>query len=703
MGRGVPWPIYPQNFYLHQIRGCMTRFLLLSLVFLAVSAQTSPLASVQAELRAITAEVDEVQAHNVRLKTRSRLPDWVMVAVGKVEAAAKAALAESQLIVIAGPPKPPPPVGSLPATPQFYVRTDGHDTNCNGTANASSASAPNCAWLTINYACDTLTAGDTGRVQAGTYVETASCSVSGTSGNTVTLVADGAVTTCGMGFSGQSYVRVIGFTMNGATGGCTQTNPRISITGTNTGLEFWNNTLTNTNASSGNSAFDMGAADRCHACIIVGGSVTDVTINGYGIEIAGNDILMAYVAFDEVAYIGVASSGSRMRFLNLKFTDMRSYLGSHPDFFYPQGGNDFGYSYNLIESTYGIGSATEGHNKTVHYENDTPGGVAWTDNIHRLNVSSTMGSGHYSFYSGFGTSASTIDRFRSYHETVYKGSQAQDQGDSQYANCGNFSTQYGVISASIFNNIYVQCWTEAARTGTVYGWAVGYSNPPYYDATITHNYNAMYDTRGNIGANGNGDANGQTNVDPSFTNAGTNDLSLQSGSALRGDGGKLTTAVGAGSSSTSLTVTSGDGSMFVGSNAANLTQYSGALVPGDFITVDAATAQIASISGDVITLVSAISWDNGDPVYFGSSATIDPGAYPYKASYALSATYAGSGTITITPNDASLVRFVVCYESGAPYAVDNSSPYTCATPAGTFSATVYPKYASATLGVAATP
>jgi hypothetical protein len=95
----------------------MTRFLLLAAVFLAVSAQTSPLASVQAELRAITAEVDEVQAHNLRLKTRSRLPDWVMVAVGKVEAAAKAALAESQLIVIAGPAKPPPPVTATSCTP----------------------------------------------------------------------------------------------------------------------------------------------------------------------------------------------------------------------------------------------------------------------------------------------------------------------------------------------------------------------------------------------------------------------------------------------------------------------------------------------------------------------------------------------------------------------------------------------------------
>src|SRR5262249_23518690 len=114
--------------------------------------------------------------------------------------------------------------------------------------------------------------------------------------------------------------------------------------------------------------------------------------------------------------------------------------------------------------------------------------------------------------------------------------------------------------------------------------------------------------------------------------------------------------------------------------------------------------QVVSVSGDVLTLASPISWNNGDPVYYGNSSTIDIGAYPYKAGgYTLSATYSTSGgNATITPNDASLVRFVVCYNDNVPYSVLNTSPYTCSVPTGTFSARVYPRYASQTLGVTAT-
>ena len=38
----------------------------------------------------------------------------------------------------------------------YYVRGDGHDTNCNGTADDAAAAAPNCAWLTIAHAADTV-------------------------------------------------------------------------------------------------------------------------------------------------------------------------------------------------------------------------------------------------------------------------------------------------------------------------------------------------------------------------------------------------------------------------------------------------------------------------------------------------------------------------------------------------------------------
>ena len=61
----------------------------------------------------------------------------------------------------------PPTFGTCPgsgnrtkllANTTFYVRSDGNDTTCNGTANASAASAPNCAKLTWNNLYSTVAA-----------------------------------------------------------------------------------------------------------------------------------------------------------------------------------------------------------------------------------------------------------------------------------------------------------------------------------------------------------------------------------------------------------------------------------------------------------------------------------------------------------------------------------------------------------------
>src|ERR1041385_2574202 len=98
--------------------------------------------------------------------------------------------------------------GSKAYAATYYVRTDGNNTN-NGLTNSSGG-----AWKTIDWGADHAAAGDTVRVQAGTYVETATPGVSGTLGNTVNLVADGTVTICGMSFNAKSYIRVIGLTMN---------------------------------------------------------------------------------------------------------------------------------------------------------------------------------------------------------------------------------------------------------------------------------------------------------------------------------------------------------------------------------------------------------------------------------------------------------------------------------------------------------
>ena len=126
---------------------------------------------------------------------------------------------------------------------------------------------------------------------------------------------------------------------------------------------------------------------------------------------------------------------------------------------------------------------------------------------------------------------------------------------------------------------------------------------------------------------------------------------------------------------------------------------------GDTITVGTDEVTISAISGDTITVTKPFTWANGDPVYFGTDTTPDIGAYPYKSGgYSLSGAYSlNNGTVTVTPDDASLVRWVVVYEDGIPVGVANSSPYSISGVGnGTLDVRIYPRYASSTLYVKAT-
>ncbi len=119
------------------------------------------------------------------------------------------------------------------------------------------------------------------------------------------------------------------------------------------------------------------------------------------------------------------------------------------------------------------------------------------------------------------------------------------------------------------------------------------------------------------------------------------DWHLAPGSAAIGAGGSLTTATGSGANSTSLTVVDAyyfqDGWGFP--NGTGLGQVS-----PDWIRIGASTTvQISSINyvTGVITLVSPVSWSNGDPVYLYKNSTgtqvlfglkPDIGAFPFTSS-----------------------------------------------------------------------
>lgn len=569
------------------------------------------------------------------------------------------------------------------APPTYYVRTDGNNANT-GLANTAGG-----AWRTIDYAADHVTAGDLVRVQAGTYVEVATPGVNGTLGSPITLLADGVVTTCGFSFVAKSYIRVIGFTIDPSTGGCSSS-VGILGSGANTGLEFWNNAIANTGANNG-IAFDGGAGSpvTCDKCIILGGSLDTIgTGSQTAIRLSGDDDFVGYVNFTTIKYLGVGPAGARGRFVNLNFSGLVQVGASHPDFFYIAT-DAKGFSNNLMESIYGIGTITSTDNKFFHAQNESA--AAWNDDVWRQNVAYNMGSGFFSLYD----TTNALTNWRFYGNTIVNCDRANNS--APFDNCGNISAQGGHgVSASIFNNILYQAWADVVTTNII-GW--GESGSP----TVTKNYNLAFDPQGSVTFTTpwTSQVNPQSNVDPSFVNAAS-DFTLQSGSGARGVGGPLTTATSC--SGTTLNVATNTGSFFIGSNAANLTQYGGALVPGDVITVNATNYTVSSVAASALTLTASITCSNGDAIYYGSSATIDIGAYPYKSGgYTLSATYATvGGTVTITPNDTSLVRFIVAYSDGVPYAVMNASPYTCSTAWGTFSAKAYPMYAGTTQSVAAT-
>src|SRR5688572_26554748 len=120
----------------------------------------------------------------------------------------------------------------------FYVRLDGNNSNT-GLTNDSGG-----AWRTIDYAADQVTPGDTVRVQPGTYGESVTPTISGTLGAPITFVADGTVTFCSMMLSnGDNYLRFIGFTIDTNAGSCVKANRAVGLAGTQTGIEFWNNTI----------------------------------------------------------------------------------------------------------------------------------------------------------------------------------------------------------------------------------------------------------------------------------------------------------------------------------------------------------------------------------------------------------------------------------------------------------------------------
>jgi hypothetical protein len=101
----------------------------------------------------------------------------------------------------------------------YYIRTDGNNTSCNGLANASAASAPNCSFRTIQKGIDTATSpGDTINIQAGNYDEILTTKASGESGKYITMASFGGYARVLYIGVEHSYLILDGFEVTGNSG-----------------------------------------------------------------------------------------------------------------------------------------------------------------------------------------------------------------------------------------------------------------------------------------------------------------------------------------------------------------------------------------------------------------------------------------------------------------------------------------------------
>lgn len=559
----------------------------------------------------------------------------------------------------------------------YYVRTDGNNGNA-GTANTAGG-----AWLTIDYAADTVSPGDTVRVQAGTYAATVSPGVSGTNGNVITFVADGTVTTCAWTISGRSYLRVIGFTVDTDTGVCSMVNGAVTFTGANTYIELWHNTLTNAVEN----GVRCGTGCTLSNSLIIGNTVSSMGIGNYsgsGMSFQGSHNIIAANTITNVDPDGFVAMGTYNRFLNNYLYAMREDGAGHPDVF-QVGSSASGWSYNLYESTLqlGIGDASEEHS-TQFSNAQSCGGTCpdFTNNILRRNIWHNVSTGTVGINQA---TSGDITHTRYYHNTtadacVTAGSATTRYGIAWYGT--------GVSDGFIHNNIEYESWGDSATSSLeVY----------YVEGGLTLDYNLAYDPDGSVtfASVWTNQAHEQSNVNPQFVNFAGDNFALNVASGAIGAGGPLTTTSGGGTGTTFSVATNG-GYFFVADDSDDIPQYGGVLAPGDTLLVNSDQVTVVSISGDSITVSETFTWANGESVYWGTDSTPDIGALPYKAGgYGLSITHQQVGsTVTITPNDADLVRWVTCYEDAVPVTVDATSPFTCTVGTGVLAVRAFARYAS---------
>lgn len=257
---------------------------------------------------------------------------------------------------------------------------------------------------------------------------------------------------------------------------------------------------------------------------------------------------------------------------------------------------------------------------------------------------------------------------------------------------GSYGHEFsGINGVRVYNNTFVDVGTTTLGTFGINAITIGYHfNNLFYDATSSpiDPYSVSGAVAGttvtasdNACVSGSEHASCDTTSDPSFVNYSGGDFRIQTGSPAKNIGKAITLAAGAGDNTTTLIVDDSeyftDGFTLTGGDIIKI----GSNDPVTITSINYTGAETEDACNGVancIIISAAKTWaDNAEIYWRDQDTTPDIGAWEYKASHTLTGTWAlADGTVTVTPNDASLVRFVEVSENGVPVGTDYSSPYT---------------------------
>ncbi len=500
-------------------------------------------------------------------------------------------------------------------------------------------------WQTIQKAADMVTAGDTVRVQPGTYDEDVTLVTDGSPGRgRITFVADGAVIVRRFEVTGD-YVRLIGFELTHTSDIGKEA---VWVTGA-TGVELHDLNIHDTSRNNYSGGLTYGNVTNLvvRGCRfvrtgILGNTASDTDAkaigDAYGLP-SSDRVLLEYLSMSNVVeYIN--PSGQRLIIRNQVWGPIGpDWPAAHTDGVQPNGG----IQYSFIEAIW-------------HEEN----GI---DDSH--------------FY---------LDEVSSTHHVVQRRNVSIRSGDVLLNQWRNSTNHYAAHNAWAETSIGPTRVLDNDHALLVWDSTNNWSYNEVFYLTTTDS--VPYDLFGV----------GQLTLgsfimgDPGWVNYPGRDLRLAPGSSAIDTGTNLTVTIGGGSSSTvvpladahwfhdGLGMTRGDG-VYVGSN--------------NNLRVMEVDWQAATITVD-----SPISWLQGDPVgyaYRGSGPEI--GAYEYGDTLLTEATLTRIGD-TYTVNVTGDARFVVFYTDGIPEDPDYTAPFTF-TGIGVVTAKAYAMHAQPSPVVAA--